>query len=227
MSRLPSCSRGLVRRSALIAAILCLGTSLAGCASRVGEDVLQIEPGRYATAFDAALSVAGANGLPAVLRDRRAGIIETEADSAPSLLEPWRLDGATPTTRLGNTLALQRRRARFEFTPAAFQPVDLEDKPLSGPDLLALDGRADDLTRLDEPLELRVRVYLERAHEPGLRHDTWSRRLTTRAKILQGDEELQPLDKTFWTPVARDRHFERRMLAAIRKALARQTHQQP
>ena len=226
MSRLPPRSRGLARRSALIAAIVCLGTGLAGCASRAREDVLQIEAGRYAAAFDAALSVASANGIPAVLRDRRAGIIETEADFAPSLLEPWRLDGATVTTRLGNTLALQRRRARFEFTPAAFQPVDLEDKPLAGPDLLALDGRADDLTRLDEPLELRVRVYLERAHEPGLRHDTWSRRMTTRTKIFPGGEELESLDKTFWTPVARDRDFERRLLAAIEKALAQQANRQ-
>ena len=78
MSRLPPCSRGLVLRSALITAILCLGTSQAGCAARAGEDVLRIEAGRYAAAFDAALAVASASGIPAVLRDRRAGIIETE-----------------------------------------------------------------------------------------------------------------------------------------------------
>ncbi|MDY7108182.1 MAG: hypothetical protein SYC29_06050 [Planctomycetota bacterium] len=194
---------------------------LAGCSSPEAREVLRLEAGHYGRAFEAAVEVARDAGLPAILRDRRGGIIETEPQIAPSLLEPWRLDGATLTTRLENTLALQRRRMRFEFTPAGFRAGAAgPGEALEGPDLLALDGRPVDLTRLDEPLELRVRVYLERAHEPGLRHHTWSRRLTTSTKILLGGEAPRALDKTFWTPVARDRGFEQRMLAAIEKRLS-------
>jgi hypothetical protein len=201
---------------------------LAGCSSPGGRDVLRIEPGQYGAAFEAAVQVARDAGMPAMFRDRRGGIIETEPAIAPSLLEPWHLDGATVCTRLENTLALQRRRMRFEFTPAAFRDATTaHDEGLEGPDLLVLDGGETDLTRVDAPLELRVRVILEQAHEPGLRHDTWSRRLTTRTKILLDGEEPRSLDKTFWTPIARDRDFEHRMLAQVGKALTARTHQPP
>ena len=219
MSRSPSFRRRLLHGSAVIAAMLCL----AGCAAPGGEDVLRIGPGRYAAAFDASLEAARANGMPAAMRDRRAGVIETEPDIAASFLEPWRMDGASITMRFENTLALQRRRARFEFTPAGFRPdADGGPAPLAGPDVLGLRPAEEDLTRLDEALELRVRVYLERAHKPGLRHDTWTRRKTTRTQILGAGEDPQPLEETYWTPVARDRDFERRLLAAIQKTLTEQ-----
>jgi hypothetical protein len=219
MSRSTSFRRRLLDGSAVLAAMLCL----AGCAAPAGEDVLRVEPGRYAAAFDASLEVARANGLPAAMRDRRAGVIETDADIAASFLEPWRLDGASIARRFENTLALQRRRARFEFIPAGFRPEAAGGPaPLTGPDVLGLQPMEEDLTRLDEPLELRVRVYLERAHKPGLRHDTWTRRKTTRTQILGAGEDPQPLEETYWTPVARDRDFERRLLAAIERMLAKQ-----
>jgi hypothetical protein len=209
-------SPGRLLWAALPATFACLG----GCGAPEGPDVLRIEAGKYGAAFEAAVEVARDVGMPAILRDRRGGVIETEPEIAPSLLEPWRLDGATITTRLENTLALQRRRMRFEFTPARFQPEAAgSEEGLEGPDLLALEGGEIDLTSLDEPLEVRVRVYLERAYEPGLRHDTWSRRLTTRTTILLDGDEPRPMESTFWTPVARDRDFERRTLAAMEQAL--------
>jgi hypothetical protein len=42
----------------------------------------------YERAFDAAVEAARVDGLPAALRDRRSGIIETEARIAPSIR--WR-----------------------------------------------------------------------------------------------------------------------------------------
>ena len=185
-----------------------------GCAAPAGEDVLAIGPGQYEAAFDAAVDVARANGLSAALRDRRCGLIETDPAVTPSLLEPWHVDGATPATRMDNTIAHQRRVARFEFTPAGFiPPGEGELEALTGPDVLGLEPQRPDLTQTVGPLELRVWVYVERAHDPGLRRDTWSRRNTTRTRIVEPDGETLPA--TFWTPVARDRAFERRQLAAI------------
>jgi hypothetical protein len=203
------------------AALPAIAVGLGACSTPEAREVLRIEAGQYGAAFEAAVEAARDAGMPPIVRDRRGGIIETEPEIAASLLEPWRLDGATLAARLENTLAFQRRRMRFEFAPAGFRADAAgADEALSGPDLLDLEDHRADLTRLDEPVELRVRVYLERAHEPGLRLDPWSRRLTTRTKILLDGEEPRPLDETFWTPVARDRALEQRMLAAIEKRLA-------
>jgi hypothetical protein len=77
-----------------------------------------------------------------------------------------------------------------------------------------------DLTTSHEPLEVRVTVWVERAHQPGLRRDTWSRQATSRTRITLPDGDGKPLPSTFWTPVSRDRELEERLLAAVETALA-------
>ena len=81
-------------------------------------------------------------------------------------------------------------------------------------------GQAEvDLSRHTGSLELRVWVYVERAHSPGLRRSTWTRAKTTRTRIIL-PEEAQALPAHFWTPVHRDEAFERRLLAAVQDALS-------
>ena len=46
--------------------------------------------------------------------DMDEGVIETQPDIATSILEPWGNDNATLGQATENTLAFQRRRARFE-----------------------------------------------------------------------------------------------------------------
>ncbi len=184
--------------------------------------MLVIEQGRYQAAFEATVEAARSNGMPAVLRDRRGGVVETEPAHAPTLMEPWHGDGATLGTRFENTLGTQRRIARFEFTPAGFSPPsEGTTEPLAGPDLLAAATRVTDLTLHDGEMELRVWVYVERANYPGLRRSTWTRGKPTVTRIIEpdGNGEGEPVPSQFWTPVARDRDFERRLLASVSNTL--------
>ena len=91
-----------------------------GCASMPGPQQahLRIDPAEYHQAFDAAVEAARRAGMPPTFRDRRRGLIDTAPSIAGSIFEPWRDDKATFSQRLESTIAFQRRRARFEFTPA-------------------------------------------------------------------------------------------------------------
>ncbi|UCD75904.1 MAG: hypothetical protein JSV91_03090 [Phycisphaerales bacterium] len=192
-----------------------------GCASSSGPAYLTIGADQYHRVFDAAVEAARDRGMQAILRDRRSGVIETSPVDAGSALEPWKGDSATFGQGLENTLAHQRRRARFEFAPAGFHSSrPTRDITLTGPDLLATGHEEADLTGFVGDLELRVWVYVERAHTPGVRRGTWSRALTTRTVIIDPDSGGRALPGRYWTPVARDTALERRLLAAIDKQLA-------
>jgi hypothetical protein len=200
---------------------LLLFVFLAGCASKQGPERLRVDADTYHAAFDAALEAAQKHGMPPTLRDRRHGVIETQPALASTVLEPWRGDNASFGQAVENTIAFQRRRARFEFTPAdgaAAQEPD--DAPETGPDLLGLDVPELDLNTYAGDLELTVRVYVDQAYAMGIRRSTWSRRSTTRAQIDSPSSDGS-LPAEFWTPVTRDEAFERRLLAAVDRALQR------
>lgn len=209
-------------RSVPTAARLLLGVMLAaagGCQSPAepsGAGYLEIPAGAYDRAFDAVLAAVDEAGMPAILRDPRSGLIETEPAHAPSFLEPWVEDGADARQRWENTIALQQRRARIAFSRRDAPPVPPAPPSLEGPRLLT--ATSIDLTAEPEPLELRVQVFLERVHRPGLRRHTWSRRLTTRSEIVPAGSQA-PLAASSWTVVARDHAFEQRLLARIEAAL--------
>jgi hypothetical protein len=189
--------------------------AMVGCAGSpgLGPEVLLVESARYEAAFDAAVAAARDQGLPAVLRDRRSGVIETDARIAGSLIEPWRTDNESLAQARENTLAFQRRRARFEFSPAGFQPP--ESDAASG------SARAEhDLTRIEGQLELRVWVFVERAHNPGVRRSTWTRKATTETALVVPEGERGIPAGMQWTPITRDPAYERRLLAAVEEALA-------
>ncbi len=188
---------------------------LCGCGAAPGPRSLTIQAGDYAKAFDAAVEAAREAGLPAVYRDRRSGLVETAALPGGSILEPWTTDNPTLGAALESTIAYQRRRARFEFRPEGAPGAA---PPPPAPDLLAVGPPPADLTQQGGPLVLEVRVVLERAYSAGIRRDTWSRALTTRARIIHAGERDDP---DFWTPVARDGDFERRLLARVREKLER------
>jgi hypothetical protein len=200
---------------------------VAACAASPTADVIRVEEGAYQAAFDAAIEAARRIGLEPSLRDRRSGVLETKPALAPTILEPWRQDGATSAARLEQTIALRRRIARFEFAPAASEA----DSTKPAPDVLGLEAPLEDLTAFAGALDLRIVVLVEQAHTPGLRASTWGRSLTTRTEIVAprngqsvalevAPSTLAPLPWTAWTPVLRDRDVERRLLADIAAALA-------
>lgn len=201
----------------VLGALLICG-SLSGCAASQGPALLTIQAEAYADAFDAAVEAATVVGLSPTVRDRRRGVIETEPRIAGSVLEPWRNDNASFTQTIENTITFQRRRARFEFTPVGFRPREAAEARLTGPDLFAMHDAEVDLSRLAGPLELRVWVYVERAYSPGMRRSTWTRAKTTRTRIIPAEDE-QALPTRYWTSVRRDEAYERRLLAAVERAL--------
>jgi hypothetical protein len=205
-------------RTPIFLAILVAASGLAGCRSTPEQDrCLVVPPDRYSEAFDAAVAAARDVGLPPAVRDRSAGLIETQSKVAGSLFEPWLLGEESLDQAAENTILFQRRRARIEFTiPSQPLPGIREaTEPLPGS---TLPGRASadplDVTAADEPLEVRVKVFIERAFVPGLKPSSYSRTLNTKYT-----DPLRPERET-WTPVGRDAEWEARILADVGRRMS-------
>ena len=202
--------------SCLVGLMFCFG-----CSSRVsGPDVIVLDSQNYASVFDAAVAAADADGMKPVLLDRRGGVIATNPAVAGSFLEPWKPKPSTARQGLENTLAQQRRTARFEFVPVMREVVvgehDVEE--LVGPDLLSSTGL--DLTTYSGPMELRVWVYVDRKYTQGIRRGTWSLRQETRTTVLPAEEPWEQVPGSFWMPVTRDVARERDLLSSVESRLA-------
>jgi hypothetical protein len=205
-----------------------------GCGSGPDLEVLVIQPHQYQAAFHAALEAAHDERLDPIVRDIRTGVIETEPTVAASLLEPWRVEPTGLDQRFENTIAMRRRFARFEFSPAgstgrsARSP--LAEARADGADPLGLGAPLPDLTAAEGPIELRIWVFLEQATRPGLRRGTWTRRSTTQAAVyrpgLDADIDEEPLPRLVWTPVSRDPAMETHLLNEVRKSLSRTTERE-
>ncbi len=193
---------------------------LASCSTnKSGPDVLMIDSSNYAVAFDAAVEAAGQEGMKAVLLDRRGGIISTDSVIAGSLVEPWKPRAATARQGLENTLTLQRRAARFEFTPVKQSLTQIEKLgSLRGPDYLSPSG--EDLTSYTGPMELRVWVYVDRQYTQGIRRDTWSLQSESRTTVLAAQEPWEQVPGTFWMSVNRDVAKEQLILASVEALLS-------
>lgn len=203
----------------VLLAIVFIFAWCAGCASTSdGPGVLLIDSSNYATAFDAAASVARADGMKPAVMDRRGGYIHTDPASAGSIVEPWKPKASSPRQALENTMTLQRRTARFEFRPAGIEELlHTEEGELSGPTLLSDSGI--DLTTYVGPIEIRVWVYVDRMYKRGIRRGTWTLSTETVSKEIPADARWEQSPTWFWTPMTRDVARERAMLANVEARL--------
>ena len=137
-------------------------------------------------------------------------------------MNPGRGDNASLEQAVENTVAYQRRRARFEFARAGFVPPDeiTTTQPLAGPDVVNAQQAPLDLTAEGGDLELRVWVYIERATVPGQRRSTWTRSKTTQTQLVypEGMKDRRGVTVN-WTPVARDSDYERRLLRHVQEIM--------
>ncbi len=195
-----------------------LFTMIASCSTANGPDMVVLTSQSYASAFDAAIQSAKDEGFQPVFLDRRSGTISTKPLIGGSILEPWKPKGSNPRQSLENTLALQRRTARFEFVPVT-APVGDHDvrNQLIGPDLLA--PTSIDLTTYEGPIELRVWVFVDRHYTQGKQVSTSSFRGVTVSKTLPTDDTWEQVPASFWTPIARDVSKERALLEQVERSI--------
>jgi len=200
------------------AVFLTLIAMMASCKANTGPDVVMLHSSQYATFFDAAVSAATADGMKPVLLDRRSGVISTDPAIAASFLEPWKPQASTPRQGLENTLALQRRIARFEFTPITTTQAVVQKDTLLGPNLLS--GFGEDLTQFSGQLELRVWVYVDRKYTQGIRRGTWSLRNESVTTVMPTNQTWSQVPGSFWVPINRDIVKERLLLATIQSGVS-------
>lgn len=206
-------------RTIITIALLFICLIGSGCATSEGPEFLTINAATYHHAFDVTVEAARKAGFTPTAKDRRSGIIETDPTMSGSLIDPWQGGISSWDQAVQNTISHQRRRARFEFVPVGFKPTNQSEGAANEPDLFDLDQMDLDLTRATGSIELRVWVYIERAHAPGRRRSTWTRSRSTRMKVIPVNKNEKPVPNQYWTPVERDQAFERRLLAAINDAL--------
>ena len=196
---------------------------LVGCATDpTGASFVTVPHARYDEAFDLACTVARAEGLVPEISDRRTGTIETKPRLAGSVMEPWEWTDLTTGDVVEGTLALERRRARFEFVPTGFRPEPPQGTvPLAGPVLPGSSrGEGADVEKLTVDLELRVTVSVERQFRPGFQRSSWTCSLGSFYKDVSiVDDPRAPRDLSMWTAVARDERFERLLIDRIAQQL--------
>lgn len=205
---------------------LACALATAACAPEPVPAVLSFPRTDYERAFDAALEAAKAQGLEPTVADRSLGVIETDARTAGSLLEPWRTDNDGLSDAFAHTVNFERRRARFEFVPEGFAAAEPgPDAKAEGPAIAGSDRaeRRFDLTRFDGTVELRTWVFVDRAFRGNQQIGRWS--LSEQRYAQDPTEKPLPEDEstrapTEWTPIGRDVPYERRLTARIREAMA-------
>jgi hypothetical protein len=204
-----------------------LAVLLAGCESSpvpvAGESgpeptVLTIEANSYPDAFRAAHATLTDAGFKPELEDRDGGLIESRPVNGGSILEPWAWADGDVGNGVADTMAWQRRVARFEFVPLAFRTVG--EPEIDRPDLPGM-SIPPDLARHDGPIEVRVWVFVERAFTPDLRRSDWTFQLTSVATNPErtGTSETGGAPSR-WTPVGRDPTLEATLRDRLGERLA-------
>jgi hypothetical protein len=204
--------------------LLLLAALPAACHTPDQGDSLQFPCEDYGRAFQACIDAGREQGMPPALADRGNGIIETEPNTIGSLLEPWRTDSSGLDQTLQATVQFERRRVRFVFVPAGYEPEAIDgagdfrggESPGSPRDIERFD-----LELAEGPVELRTRVFIERAFEPGVRPDPWSGTLATRTTAPRPArrDDGTTRSPTVWTPIGRDEAAERRLTARVAELL--------
>lgn len=200
---------------------------LVGCHTIDGPASIELASGDYDRAFDACIQEGRALEMPPAVADRGNGVIETEPRTMGSLAEPWRLDHSGPSQVVESTVQFQRRRVRFLFAPAGFEPNAIDGKTeFTGG---AEPGSPEDVSRFDletyqGTIELRAHVFIERGFVPNIRKSTWSNGLSSVARDAMPRAADDGSDRmpTLWTPVGRDEEAERTLLARIQAHLLEQ-----
>lgn len=195
-------------RFVLFAAPLAL---LAGCASVEAPKDMEIPPGRYGEAFEAAKEVLRQYRFPLERVDARAGVITTSTKHSAGVLAPWDREQGGLDDEFEQTLNRQVRSVVVEFVHA--EPGETSEAGgVSSPP-----PDPGDLREESGPLLLRVRVDVSRVNRPGWRLSTKS--IKSSSFATDPDLRSRGMQPTFSTVVADDPDLARRIAERIRARL--------
>jgi hypothetical protein len=183
-------------RSTLPAAMLGSAALGAGCAGMPRPPVeVEVPPGEYAAAFDAARAALVACRFELDRVDARAGVITTQPKTTAGLATPWDIEQSSQAQEWEDLLNVQQRRVRIEFLPAG------TDEP-------------GDMTAYDGTVTARIRPVIERGQRPGQRVEPTA---IGRSTLWRAPSD-PALAGSFTTPVGEDRLLAQRLAAGIRSA---------
>jgi hypothetical protein len=176
---------------------------LPGCASRPPVPAeLQIAPGAYPQAFEAAKSSLTERGFELDRVDARAGVITSAPKHTAGLATPWDREQATLEHEFEDLMNQQHRTVRITFDRVAATTADDA-------------GVERDLREEPGPVLARVEVALTRVHVPGWRIETTS--VPASRRWRDPDLLQRGIGGRYEVPFTLDPHLAADLAASIRK----------
>lgn len=223
-----------MRRRSWWFTVWCLGTATlgGGChSSRATSTSVEIAPGRYAEAFDAAREALRDYDFTLDRVDARTGVITSEPRFSVGLVNPVDQVQSTGRQEIQDLMNQQDRRVRVAFARPGVEPVfdvapdDSVESPAEAPpprDGVLIDGSVmpaleDDLRTDTGALVMHVDVVIDRVHRPGQRLETSSIRQSTH--FQDPDMQARGMQPTYAVARERDDALAARLADSIRARL--------
>ncbi|MCK4871963.1 MAG: hypothetical protein KAS72_04480 [Phycisphaerales bacterium] len=202
---------GFVKSHMRVAAVVLFALSALGCHSNP-PDVFTFEGRRYEQISAAVIEAMRAEGFQVDRNDPRLGVFTSKPKTSPTLLEFFKLDNSNLAQTWESTVNQQRRRVRVTVEPADL-PETPDAETLAAMTQVTVNPLPPTFEQPEGLLDLRVTVFVDRAHKPLWRVETTTRRLSTHARdpALE-DRHMQPI---YWEPISRDPLMERRLMRRI------------
>lgn len=190
-----------LRIGTVILAMALIMTMVAGCAgpSSVIEAPIPVAEGQYRQAFETAVATLRDHGFIIDRQDYRFGRITTKPRFSPNLIEIWNRDNTTASQSVSASVNNEQRTATIKLDRAT-----------------GSEGSA-----AAEPYALSVEVAIERITDPNRRltGSTSPVNIVRPLSETPAQFENQGVHGKTMVFIARDEHFEQRLLADIRQRL--------
>lgn len=191
-----------LRIGTVILAMALIMTMVAGCAgpSSVIEAPIPVAEGQYRQAFETAVATLRDHGFIIDRQDYRFGRITTKPRFSPNLIEIWNRDNTTASQSVSASVNNEQRTATIKLDRAT-----------------GSEGSA-----AAEPYALSVEVAIERITDPNRRltGSTSPVNIVRPLSETPAQFENQGVHGKTMVFIARDEHFEQRLLADIRQRLS-------
>ncbi len=171
------------------------------------DNPLTINADEYEHFFHAGVEVLRRRGFQIDRQDYRFGVITTNPETSPTVLEPWCDHNSTPQQMWLSTLNHMQRRVTIMLEPVLQNDNDAIQ-----------DATADTGQSTFDQFRFRVEVLLERLEQPALRMTNASHGAGfSRLKEIPHELEIRGIEPRYWQPVGRDPYLEYRLVSEIKQ----------